>query len=169
MPSEKTLEAIRNFPRPTDIMGARAWFGLVNQVAFSFTLMIHFRHLLSPKTKLEWTPELDRLFKRSKEVIVKEITQGVKLFDPRLPTFLATDFSGKGVGFLLMQMSCSCDSKVPTCCPHGWKTCMVGSRFLHDAESRYAPIEGECLAAVYGLQKCKHFVLGCRDLTVLTE
>ena len=102
MPSEKTLEAIRNFPRPTDITGARAWFGFVNQVAYSFTLteeMAHFRHLLSPKTKFEWTPELDRLFERSKEVIVEKITQGVKLFDPRLPTFLATDFSGKGVGF----------------------------------------------------------------------
>ena len=46
---------------------------------------------------------------------------------------------------------------------------MYGSRFLHDAESCYAPIEGECLAVVYGLQKCKHFVLGCRDLTVLTD
>lgn len=172
MPSEKTLEAIRNFPRPTDITGARAFFGLVNQVAFSFTLteeMTHFRHLLSPKTKFEWTPELDRLFERSKEVIVEKITQGVKLFDPRLPTFLATDFSGKGVGFLLMQKTCSCDSKDPTCCPEGWRTCMVGSRFLHDAESRYAPIEGECLGVVYGLHKCKHFVLGCRDLTVLTD
>ena len=29
---------------------------------------------------------------------------------------------------------------VPTCCADGWRLCLVGSRFLHDAETRYVPI-----------------------------
>ena len=45
----------------------------------------------------------------------------------------------------------------------------MGSRFLQDAENRYAPVEGECLAVVYGLQKCKYFLLGCEDLIVATD
>ena len=45
----------------------------------------------------------------------------------------------------------------------------MGSRFLHNAENRYAPVEGECLAVVYGLQKCKYFLLGCTNLTVATD
>ena len=29
--------------------------------------------------------------------------------------------------------------------------------------------EGECLAVVYGLQKCKYFLLGCRNLVIATD
>ena len=172
MPSEKMLESIRKFPTPKDISGVRAYFGLINQVAYAFAMteeMHPFRHLLSPKVKFEWTQELDELFKKSKEVIVDRVSEGIKLFDPRLTTCLATDFSGKGVGFLMLQKTCACPSQVPTCCPEGWRVCLVGSRFLHDAEIRYAPIEGECLAVVYGLHKCKYFVLGCQDLVVATD
>ena len=45
----------------------------------------------------------------------------------------------------------------------------MGSRFLHDAETRYAPIEGEALAVAYALHQCRYFVLGCKDLTVATD
>ena len=172
MPSEKMLESIRKFPTPKNISGVRAYFGLVNQVAYAFAMteeMQPFRHLLSPKVRFEWSQELDTLFRKSKEVIIDRVSEGIRLFDPNLTTCLATDFSGKGVGFLLLQKTCSCDSKVPTCCPEGWRVCLVGSRFLHDAENRYAPIEGECLAVVYGLQKCKYFLLGCRDLVIATD
>ena len=172
MPSEKMLEAIRKFPKPKDISGVRAYFGLVNQVAYAFAMteeMQPFRHLLSPKVKFEWSQELDTLFEKSKEVIVEKVSEGIRLFDMKLPTCLATDYSGKGVGFLMLQKTCSCYSQVPTCCPEGWRVCLVGSRFLHDAEVRYAPIEGECLAVVYGLQKCKYFLLGCHKLVIATD
>jgi hypothetical protein len=133
MPSEKILDSIRKFPTPTDISGVRAYFGLVNQVAYAFAMtkeMYPMSHLLSPKTPFEWSPELDTLLKRSKEVIVDKIIEGVKLFDPKLTTCLATDFSGKCVGFLLLQKTCTCPSKLPTCCPEGWRVCLLGSRFL---------------------------------------
>ena len=154
MPSDKLLDSIRNFPAPKDISGAHAWFGLVNQGAYAFAMteeMAPFRHLLKPKTKFEWTEELDRAFELSKENIVNKIKSGVELFDINLPTCLATDFSITGVGFFLLQKTCACQSRVPTCCADGWRLCLVGSRFLHDAETRYAPIEGEALAMAYAL------------------
>ena len=46
---------------------------------------------------------------------------------------------------------------------------MVGSRFTSPAESRYAPIEGEALAVVDALEKTKHFVLGCPNLTIAVD
>ena len=46
---------------------------------------------------------------------------------------------------------------------------MVGSRFLHEVETRYAPIEGECLAVTYALHQTRYFILGCEDLTVATD
>jgi hypothetical protein len=47
-PTDKYIEAIRNFPAPTNISEVRSWFGLINQVAYSFVKTEHmapFRHL----------------------------------------------------------------------------------------------------------------------------
>ena len=57
----------------------------------------------------------------------------------------------------------------PTCCKPGWRLTLVGSRFLHDAETRYSPIEGECLAVAYGLHQTRFFTLGCNNLVVATD
>ena len=49
-PTDTYIEAIRNFPTPTNISEVRSWFGLINQVAYSFVNTEHmapFRHLLS--------------------------------------------------------------------------------------------------------------------------
>ena len=113
-PSAKFLDAIRNFPTPTDITGARAWFGLINQGAYAFSMtrqMKLFRALLKPSTVFQWTDELDRLFHESKEIIIKEMKEGVRLFDPARPTCLATDWSVDGMGFFLMQKYCHCLKK----------------------------------------------------------
>ena len=44
-----------------------------------------------------------------------------------------------------------------------------GSKFCSPAESRYHPIEGEALAATYGLQKCKFFILGLENLILTID
>ena len=49
-PTDKYITAIKNFPTPTNISTVRSWFGLINQVAYSFMKTDHlalFRHLLS--------------------------------------------------------------------------------------------------------------------------
>ena len=51
----------------------------------------------------------------------------------------------------------------------GWKVTLVGSRFTHTAESRYAPLEGEALAVADALDKARYFVLGCEDLIVAVD
>ena len=171
-PSANFLDAIRDFPTPTDITGARAWFGLINQGAYAFAMtkqMRPFRALLKPSTVFQWTDELDRLFHESKEIIFKEMKEGVCLFDPTRPTCLVTDWSVDGIGFFLMQKFCHCLSKTPACCQTGWKLCLVGSRFTHPAESRYAPVEGETLAVVYALHQTRYYVLGCKDLIIATD
>ena len=61
------------------------------------------------------------------------------------------------------------DDKKLFCCKDGWKITLIGSRFTHPAESRYAPIEGEALAVVDALDRARYFVLGCTDLTVAVD
>ena len=77
--------------------------------------MAPFRHLLKRKTKFEWTQELEKNFQTSKLKIVEKIKQGVEMFDPSLPTCLATDYSGTGLGLFLLKRTCRCDSMNPDC------------------------------------------------------
>jgi hypothetical protein len=171
-PCKKFLNAILNFPKPTNITDIRSWFGLINQVSYAFSSterMLPFRELLKPGSTFHWTPELNTSFEESKSVIVSEIERGIRIFDKSKPTCLATDWSKNGIGFWLFQKHCTCDSTDTFCCPTGWKVTLVGSRFTHAAESRYAPIEGEALAVAAALDKARFFVLGCTDLTIAVD
>lgn len=171
-PSQKYLRAILDFPTPGNITDVRSWFGLVNQVSYAFSMtqkMLPFRELLKPDTPFQWTDDLQKLFDESKQVIASEIEEGVRIFDQSKPTCLATDWSKDGIGFWLLQKHCSCEKEEPFCCPDGWKVTLVGSRFTHAAESRYAPIEGEALAVADALDKARYFVLGCDNLIVAVD
>ena len=172
-PTEQMLSAIKDFPIPTSITDARSWFGLINQVAYSFALaedMAPFRELLKPGKPWYWDDALTHLFVKSKEKIIQMVEKGVRNFEIDRPTCLATDWSKTGIGFVLLQKFCSCDMKLaPNCCKTGWQLIYAGSRFTTSAESRYAPVEGEALAAVYALEKCRIFILGCKNLTLVVD
>ena len=174
-PPKKMLDSIKDFPIPKDITGVRSWFGLVNQVAYSFMQkesMAPFCELLASKTTKAWLWDdtMTALFNESKEEIVRQVCEGVKSFEAGRPTALSTDWSRTGIGYTLTQKHCSCPGRTTPLCGEGhWKLVYAGSRFTRGPETRYAPIEGEALAAVYGLQSCKYFILGCPDLTLAVD
>ena len=171
-PGKELLKSISEFPRPTDISGIRSWFGLVEQVAWAFSktdVMNPLRHLLSPQSDFLWTQEINDAFEKSKQEIIEAVKNGVKAFDPKRITCLATDWSKSGVGFCLLQKTCECSEITPVCCPGGWVLVFCSSRYTSPAESRYAPIEGECLAVVWALKKAKYFVLGCDNLIIAVD
>ena len=83
-PTDKYIMAIQNFPTPTNITTVRSWFGLINQVVYSFMKTDHmapFSHLLSQSSSFKWNEDLVTAFKRSKEKIVELIKEGVAAFD----------------------------------------------------------------------------------------
>ena len=86
-------------------------------------------------------------------VIIDQIKQEFEIFDQIRPTCIATDWSQEGRGYWLSQKHCDGADARPFCCKSGWKVILIGSRFTHSAESRYAPIEGEALAVVDALNK----------------
>ena len=51
----------------------------------------------------------------------------------------------RGLGFILRQQNKD----------GSWNVVQAGSRFLSDAETRYAMIELECLAAAWAMRKCR--------------
>ena len=148
-PLPKYLDAIRDFPRPTNISEIRSWFGLVNQVshyAKLTDLMEPFKPLLSPKTRFAWNDELEKAFQESKLEIVKAIQEGVRIFEPSRTTVLSPDWSKTGIGYFLYQKCCKCASVTTNCCKNDWRITLAGSRFLNKAERNYWPVEGEALA-----------------------
>ena len=171
-PGRELLKSILEFPRPRDISGIRSWFGLVEQVAWAFSktdIMNPLRHLLSPNSEFLWTQELNNSFERSKQEIIKAVKNGVKSFDPKGTTCIATDWSKSGIGFCLLQKTCNCTDITPVCCPDGWVLVLCCSRYTSPAESRYSPVEGECLGVAWSLNKAKYFVLGCENLIVAVD
>ena len=172
-PLPKYIDAIKGFPTPKTITDIRSWFGLVNQVSHYAQLremMAPFRQFLSPRVKFVWNHELDQVFEKSKKEIVKAIQEGVKIFDVKRKTCLRTDWSKNGIGYMLSQKYCDCISERSFgCCEDGWKITLAGSRFLHQAEKNYAPVEGEALAVAWALEQTKYFTLGCNDLVVVTD
>ena len=155
-PCKKYLDAIHDFPTPTNITDVCSWFGLINQVSYAFTAtecMLPFHQSLKPGTPLKWDSVLNELLEESKSVIIEKIEKGVSIFRKSKPTCLATDWSKTGIGFWLIQKHCHCPSTEPFCCRTGWKVTHVGSRFTHVAESRYTPVEGEALTVTASLDK----------------
>ena len=61
-PREEILKDIANFPKPTTLKEARRWFGLIEQVAWSYLIgdtMVNFRDLVKPIVKTwQWRPLL---------------------------------------------------------------------------------------------------------------
>ena len=172
-PSESMLNAILNFPVPKTITDARSWFGLVNQLAWAYTLspiMPLFRDLVKKISRFSWNQTLEKEFQESKQVIIKLVRQGVSTFDINKFTCIAPDWNKDGIGFLLLQKHCTCAiDRAPVCCSEGWRLVFAGSRFCNDAEQRYAPIEGEAAAISWALEKCRIFMVGCPSVIVVTD
>ena len=173
-PAPRILAAIREFPTPKNITDVRSWFGLVNQVAYSFSqsrIMEPFRELLKRGKKFFWDDTLESLFQRSKEEIIRQVKQGVQAYDLRKPTCLTTDWCKTGIGFVLTQKHCKCSGPVnPNCGEGHWKLVHAGSRFTKENErDLFSPTEGECLAAVFGLEKCRMYTLGCPNLILVVD
>ena len=78
--------------------------------------------------------------------------------DPQKPTRLCTDASRQGLGFILQQKQ-----------DDNWVLIQAGSRFLSDAELRYAIIELELLGVTWAITKCKIFLAGLPHFTVVTD
>ncbi|KAG0722530.1 Retrovirus-related Pol polyprotein from transposon gypsy [Chionoecetes opilio] len=131
-----------------------------------------FRELLKkPGGKaVYWDKQLEALFTSAKDTIGRLAAEGLRFYDVSRPTAVLTDYSRQGIGFLVLQQYCECVSeKSPLCCPGGWKLVLCGSRHLTAAERNYSALEGEALAIAWCLKKARLFLLGCKNLTLVTD
>ena len=176
-PSEDSLAAIKCFPMPDKptISDIRSWYGFVNQLApFLATapLMAPFRDLLkkSQTKQVYWDEQLKAKFRQAQDAICRLAKDGLMYYSKDRPTAAITDWSKDGVGFVILQQYCMCSSlDRPFCCREGWRIALCGSRHLTPAEAGYAAVEGEALAVVWCLKKARLLLLGCPNLTIVTD
>lgn len=159
---EDRVSAIRDFPTPANLTDLRSFMGLVNQLS-EFTPDIAaaaqpLRPLMSPKRTFTWTADHDEAFNRVKEALLQPPV--LAHFDPALPVILQTDASRlHGIGYALLQDHGQGQTRLVQC----------GSRFLTDAETRYATIELELLAVVWAMTKCRLHLIGLQHFTLMTD
>ena len=152
--------AITNYPTPTNRSELRSLLGLVNQLSSSTntlaTLLDPIRPLLSTKNEFLWSTPQDEALNQVK----KSLTTPPQLsfFDINKPTWLCTDASRQGLGFVLQQKTAK-----------QWTLIQAGSRFLSDAETRYAVIELEMLAVSWAIAKCRLFLAGLQHFQIITD
>ncbi|XP_046449296.1 uncharacterized protein LOC124197793 [Daphnia pulex] len=152
-PYPALLSAISQFPTPLNITDLRAFFGLCQQLGNVShdisSALVPLSPLLKKGLIFEWTSTHDDAFKAARRALSAH--HSLAFYDPALPTSLHVDASRlNGLGFLLKKQGA--DAK--------WTVVQAGSRFLSSAESRYAMIELECLAAAWGMHKCRQFLEG---------
>ena len=84
----------------------------------------------------------------------------VKPFDQNLQTYIITDASRlQGLGFALMQLEATNEF------------CLIqrGSKSLNATQRNYATIELECLTINLAIKKCKFYLHGKDNFTIITD
>ncbi|KAI8484940.1 hypothetical protein Bbelb_373470 [Branchiostoma belcheri] len=146
-PDPSKVEAINQMTQPQDKKELRSFLGLIQYMgSFIPKLAEHtanMRELLKEDAEFKWSPSHTQDFDRIKALISKETT--LQLYDREKPVTLQVDASMKGVGALLMQDN---------------KPIAFASKALTPAETRYANIERELLAVVYGCEKFHTYLYG---------
>ena len=101
------------------------------------------RDLVKKDAKYIWTDSHNAAFEATKSLICREVT--LAYFDPQAESVIQVDASSRGLGAVLIQ--------------HG-KPIAFASKSLSDCEQRYANIEREMLAVVFGCERFHMYVYG---------
>ena len=152
-PDPNLNKALSQFPTPKSATDVKSLFGLANQMCnFSdeiAELMAPLKSLLKKGTVFQWLPEYEDAFQKIRTHLSSERT--LAYYSPERRTRLISDASRLfGIGFVLKQEQANGD----------WKPVQAGSRFLTEAESRYAMCELELLGITWACTKTAMFIEG---------
>jgi len=148
------VSAIRDFPAPNNVTELQRFNGMVNQfmkfVPGLATLNEPLRQLLRKDTVWRWDNPQANAFQQIKDKLISAET--LAHYHPNRRTIIAADACQYGLGAVMMQID-DAGNRRPVC---------YASRSLTDAETRYAVIEKEALAATWACEKFSDYILGMR-------
>ena len=144
-PDPGKVDAVHALPAPTNVTELQEFLGLVTYLSPFIpglsTLTAPLQELLKKDTDFSWNCTYDIVFEQVKEAVVSDTT--LRYFDPSLPVTIQVDASQ--VGAALLQNG---------------KPIAFASKALTKTERRYANIEREMLAAVFGAERFHTYVYG---------
>uniref|UniRef100_A0A3P9H5V6 Gypsy retrotransposon integrase-like protein 1 n=1 Tax=Oryzias latipes TaxID=8090 RepID=A0A3P9H5V6_ORYLA len=153
LPNEDHLKAIAEAPAPGDATTLRSFLGLT---AWYAKFVKNYASLVEPMRAclhtdtFKWTSEAQASFDAVKTRIIN--SPALAVFEPSLPTIVATDASDYGLGAILTQLH---PDKTE-------RTVAFASRSLTPAERKYSIVEKEALACVWAVEKWRTFLWGTR-------
>ncbi len=154
-PDPAKVKAISGMPSPTDKDGVLRVVGTMNYldkfIEQKADLQEPITQLTQRNVEFIWDQQQQTAFDKLKSLITNAPV--LAYFDNQKPTILNVDASGVGLGAVVMQA----DQPVA-----------YGSRTLTACERRYANIERELLAILWGTQKFHTYLYG-RRVTVKTD
>ena len=146
-PDPAKVDAIHQMSAPNDKHQLQVFLGMVTYMSpFIQDLSAQtadLRELLKKDTEFVWSPSHQAAFDKLKGMICKETT--LSHFDSTKKSVIQVDASQKGIGAALLQDG---------------KPVAFASKSLSDAETRYANIERELLAVVFGCERFHTYVYG---------
>ena len=158
-PSHKSVEAIKQLPKPQDVRQLQAFLGKVNYYrAFipNFTnKAAALYRLLQKDAKFIWNTDCDAAFRILKNDVI-DATQ-LAHYDVNKQLILSTDASQFGIGAVLSIEHNGEERPIA----HASKT-------LSDSQKSYSQIEKEALSIIYGVTKFRQFLYG-RKFTLVTD
>ena len=146
-------------PNPHDEKGLRAFLG---SVGYHARFLPRFSDAVEPlraalrEEPFEWTEALSSAVQRVKDAIRQ--APALAMFDPALPTVLATDASDVGCGAYVTQVDAAGKPRVIA----------YASKTFTSAERNYSVVEKEALACVWAVEKFRHYLWG-RRFTLRTD
>ena len=155
-PDNDKAQAVLDMPKPEDITGVRRFNGFVNYVSKFLPCLSDLceplRKLTVKGTAWHWTEQHDKAFHDIKKAVTEHPV--LRYYDKDETLTLQTDASETGLGAAIMQK--------------GQPIIAYTSRALTDTETRYAQIEKELLAVVWGLERFHMYTYG-RKVTVQSD
>ena len=180
-PAKSKFDMINDWPLPTNGQSLFSFVGLVN---FYHRYAPYMEIRLKPLRKLvkkyyrkeipqiAWTADLVALFNELKQMITSSPV--LARFDPSKPTFLKTDWSGEGMGWILMQPADDEESKRATAQLLETGECVFdlskngarlrpvafGSRACSDMERLYHSFVGEVACGRWAISQNRQYLWG---------
>ncbi|XP_026322974.1 uncharacterized protein K02A2.6-like [Hyposmocoma kahamanoa] len=160
--SPEKIKAMVEAPLPTNINQLQSFLGLVNYyrnfVPNASTVLSPLYDLLKKGSKWNWTDEHNSAFIKVKELLASE--QVLAHYKPSAKLILTVDASPSGLGAILSQV----DSDGVE------RPIAFASRTLNVAEKRYAQIQKEATAIIYGVRRFHQYLYGrCKPFTLRTD
>ena len=158
-PDPQKIKDLQAMPTPSSKEELQQFLGVMTYLShfikdFS-TKAATLRELLRKDSDFIWEPHHQSTFEDLKREVTE--TSNLQYFNPDAKAYLHCDASLKGIGAALLQSS-----------PEGLKPIAFASKSLTVTEQRYACIERELLAIVFGVQRFHHYLFG-RTFTVFTD